>query len=194
MRNLLFFIVFFSSFTFGSATVPKNAEIIDISNSFLANNNSIFLIRHGEKPEDDEIVGLNERGKKRAQCLRKVFGASSLYKIGKIMAMTPKPNGKQSRPLLTVQPLAADLNITVDIKCQKEDLDCVKDSVDKWNKSNQGKNILLCWEHKMLNNIAKALGVKKAQNYPSDHYDLIWKLWNNDIVSVTSEKCPGLDV
>jgi hypothetical protein len=50
---------------------------------------TVYLIRHGEKP-DDGGIGLSIQGEDWAQCLRQVFGASSGYNIGYIMAMTPK--------------------------------------------------------------------------------------------------------
>ncbi len=50
---------------------------------------TVYLIRHGEKPDDDGI-GLSARGEQRAQCLRTVFGAASQYNIGYILAQTPK--------------------------------------------------------------------------------------------------------
>ena len=51
---------------------------------------TIYLIRHGEKPEDDDIPGLSPQGKQRAQCLRNVFSRSSSYSIGYIMAQDYK--------------------------------------------------------------------------------------------------------
>jgi hypothetical protein len=50
---------------------------------------TVYLIRHGEKPSDGSN-GLSSQGVERAQCLRNVFGASSSYDIGYIMAETPK--------------------------------------------------------------------------------------------------------
>ena len=50
---------------------------------------TVYLIRHGEKPSDGGN-GLNAQGLERAQCLRSVFDKSSEYKIGHIMAQTPK--------------------------------------------------------------------------------------------------------
>lgn len=50
---------------------------------------TVYLIRHGEKPSDGSN-GLSAQGEQRAQCLRNVFGASSGYDIGYIMAEMPK--------------------------------------------------------------------------------------------------------
>lgn len=52
---------------------------------------TVYLIRHGEKPDDGN--GLSAAGVQRAQCLRNVFGSSSEYDIGYIMAQTPKSGG-----------------------------------------------------------------------------------------------------
>ena len=47
---------------------------------------TIYFIRHGEKPLDKDDGGLSEQGLKRAKCLREVFGNSSEYDIGHILA------------------------------------------------------------------------------------------------------------
>ena len=77
-----------------------------------------------------------------------------------------------------------------------------------------GKDVLICWEHDALTKIVEALGEKKAPgrslllkiminswliivapaDYPSDSYDLIWKMQKGKLLSTdTSENCPGLD-
>lgn len=53
---------------------------------------TVYLIRHGEKPDDGD--GLNAQGAARAQCLRTVFGAGSQYEVGHIMAQTPQSGMK----------------------------------------------------------------------------------------------------
>lgn len=53
---------------------------------------TVYLIRHGEKPDSGD--GLSAQGMQRAQCLRTVFGASSSYDIGYIMAETPKSSAQ----------------------------------------------------------------------------------------------------
>ncbi|KAI9642620.1 hypothetical protein NHQ30_009425 [Ciborinia camelliae] len=122
---------------------------------------TVYLIRHGEKPSDGSD-GLSIAGLARAQCLRSVFGNQSAYDIGYIMAQTPKKSGKRARPLETVQPLATDLNITVDISCDRDDADCVADVVNGYEGNG---NILICWEHAALTDIVVALGDENAPEY-----------------------------
>ena len=56
----------------------------------LSSAQTVYLIRHGEKPADDDETGLSAAGVQRSQCLRNVFKASSPYNIGYILAQTPK--------------------------------------------------------------------------------------------------------
>lgn len=152
----------------------------------IASAQTVYLIRHGEKPADGGD-GLNAQGMQRAQCLRTVFGNSSSYNIGKIIAEQPKSSitpsscspsneietnwtqgGKRARPRDTVLPLANDLGLTIDISCDRDDADCVDDLVKDYNKSGSGQNILICWEHDALTDIAEALGDQDAPTYPDD--------------------------
>ncbi|CZS97722.1 related to phosphoglycerate mutase family protein [Rhynchosporium agropyri] len=130
----------------------------------LGSAKTVYLIRHGEKPADGGN-GLTIQGMQRAQCLRSVFGALSQYNIGYIIAQQPKASGKRTRPLMTVQPIANDLGLTVDTSCDRDDADCVAILVD--NYSGTG-NILLCWEHDNLSLIAEAMGDKSPPTYPDD--------------------------
>jgi hypothetical protein len=56
-------------------------------------------------------------------------------------------------------------------------------------------NILICWEHDALTDIVDALGDKDAPTYPDDSFNIIWTdpYPYSEIVSMTSEGCPGLD-
>ncbi|KAJ4350029.1 uncharacterized protein N0V89_008650 [Didymosphaeria variabile] len=121
---------------------------------------TVYLIRHGEKPDSGN--GLSAAGQQRAQCLRSVFGATSKYQIGHIMAQTPKSDGKRKRPYDTVAPLAADLGLSVDTSCDRDDAKCVEDVVKGYTGSG---NILICWEHDALSDIVDELG--KDDNPPS---------------------------
>jgi len=130
----------------------------------VASAQTIYLIRHGEKPADGDN-GLTAQGMQRAQCLRTVFGASSSYNIRYIIVEHPKANGKRTRPLMTVQPLANDLGLTVDTSCDRDDAECVANLVEGYRGSG---NVLICWEHDNLTGIVTALGDADAPYYPDD--------------------------
>jgi hypothetical protein len=72
----------------------KTASVLTLLSllSLSAAKATVYLIRHGEKPDDGD--GLNAEGEQRAQCLRSVFGAGSGYNIGHIMAQTPQDGKK----------------------------------------------------------------------------------------------------
>jgi hypothetical protein len=97
-------------------------------------SNRAILIRHGEKTSDDS-VGLSSQGMQRAQCLRNVFGKSSSYSIGLIMAQQYDSDGSRIRPYQTVKPLADDLGLTVDVSCDRDDRQCVGDRVKAFSKT-----------------------------------------------------------
>lgn len=68
---------------------------------------------------------------------------------------------------MTVQPLADDLGLTVDTSCDRDKPKCVAKLVSKYDKHGSG-NILICWEHDALTDIAEALGDDDAPTYPDD--------------------------
>jgi len=56
-------------------------------------------------------------------------------------------------------------------------------------------NILICWEHGELTDIAEALGDGNAPEYPDDSFNIIWTDPSpySTITAMTNEDCPGLD-
>ncbi|CAK7231841.1 hypothetical protein SBRCBS47491_008066 [Sporothrix bragantina] len=180
----------YSSALFALGGLASSAVGATAASAASTSGPTVYMIRHGEKPDSGN--GLNAEGLERAQCLRTLFGTSGSYNIGYIMAQQPKSNGKRQRPLDTVKPLAKDLGLTVDTSCDRDDEDCVVKTITGYKGSG---NILLCWEHEELTNLAKALGVKKAPTYPSNSFNLIWTLPPDykTVASITSEKCPDLD-
>ena len=151
---------------------------------------TVYFIRHGEKPQEGN--GLNAQGIQRAQYIRKLFGPDSEYKIDYILAQRPKKNGAQGRPFDTVRPLAEDLGLAVDTGCGRDDFDAVTTKIKQYTGSG---NILVCWEHKRLTDLAVMLGVHKPPRYPTDRYDIIWTCEKPyDTISESHQMCPGLDV
>lgn len=118
-------------------------------------------------------------------------------------------DGSGRRSYDTVSPLAADLGLTINTPCGRDDSECVAKAVREYTGSG---NILIwyvqeselivlevkrwfSWEHKRLRNIAEDLGADAVGKYPVDRFDVIWTDPHpyTEITSATSEKCPGLD-
>ena len=57
---------------------------------------------------------------------------------------------------------------------------------------NGAKTVLVCWEHKVLSDIAHKLGVDDL-DYPSDRFDIVFQMYNGEMQRIFSEECPGLD-
>ncbi|KHN94874.1 uncharacterized protein MAM_07293 [Metarhizium album ARSEF 1941] len=170
----------------------KAAYILSLVTGIAAAEPMVFLIRHGEKPADDGQPGLSAQGKQRAQCLTQVFGPESNYHVGYILAQAYKPDGSRKRPFDTVSPLTQRLGLTVDVSCDRDDSKCVRKAVQKYKGPG---NILICWEHKALSDIAEELGADSAPKYPKKRFDEIWiDPWPySQITDIVSENCPGLD-
>ncbi|SCV67164.1 BQ2448_5810 [Microbotryum intermedium] len=161
--------------------------------------NRILLIRHGEKPDHNK-EGLSEKGRRRAQCLRKVFGRRSSYNIGLIIAQSYNPyTGTRKRPYDTVLPVAKDLRLPVITDCpmppnsQRDDPDCVVNIVRQFAKHSR-QDVLICWKHSFLRDLAEAFGSQARLEYPDNRFDIMWIVKHRKIVSKRSEKCCGLDV
>ncbi|KAF3912267.1 hypothetical protein AA313_de0202314 [Arthrobotrys entomopaga] len=163
------------------------------------------MIRHGEKPpklpNGDDAPGLSAQGLQRAQWLPHVFGPGSPYNINYILAEKPKKDGERERPYETVKPLADFLGLEI----QTEHKDNAKGAADKARDFTGPGNVLICWEHGELAEIADNIGVTgfaestglagQEVKYPSDRFDLIWFVPPpyNLITEVVSEQVPGLD-
>ncbi|TVY38184.1 hypothetical protein LOCC1_G007511 [Lachnellula occidentalis] len=165
--------------------------------SAISAQQTVYLIRHGEQPPNDG-TGLSTEGQLRAQCLREVFGDKSGYNIDYIIAEHPLKHlygTHRQRALDTVLPLAYDLGLAVDTSCDRDNHNCVGKLVARHNRRGKG-NLLICWEHEALTDIARALGDYDAPIYYDDHYNLIWTdPYPYSVVTntTTSEMCPGLD-
>lgn len=138
-------------------------------------------------------TGLSDRGVKRAKCLTSVFGnrrARVTYPIDYILAQDFKPSGQRRRPFETVKPLAKKYGIKLNHKCDRDDTKCAVRKIKK--RARAGKNVLVVWEHARLSKIAAALGIKGLV-YPSERYDIIFKIKGRKVHSIVSERCEGLD-
>ena len=57
------------------------------------------------------------------------------------------------------------MGLEVDISCDRDDPECVKDGVDNFDGDG---NVLICWEHDALTDIIEELGDDDAPEYPEE--------------------------
>src|SRR5690242_7995020 len=124
-------------------------------------NANILLIRHGEKPADHNDIGLNIAGQERAMAYIIYFQNlqinSKPVKLHHLFATAQSAHSNRS--YLTIQPLAQQLNLKINNSFSDRDQDIVAlvnyiQSDPQFNDS----NILICWHHENLLEIAKNLG------------------------------------
>lgn len=139
----------------------------------------IILLRHAEKP--DSGSGLSEVGFQRATALVAFFTTrSEVIKFGApavIYAMKPNKPGGSIRAIQTMQPLADALNLPIRQTYSRDEVSPLAKELLQWVQApgNAQKTLVVCWEHKVLVDIAKALGVKKLPaNLGTNIYDHAW--------------------
>ena len=166
---------------------------------------TILIIRHGEKTNNEKDVHLSEAGKERAKNLHSLFTASASRPDP-----FPKPHfifathdGENSHRLVeTVTPLAQRLKLPIDqeyhnslatvIKKNKKakGIYDLRDEIFR-NGKYAGKTILISWHHGMIPDLAKEL---KATDVPAkwggEVFDRVWKITYDDRGAATFTNLP----
>jgi len=138
----------------------------------------VIIIRHAEKPDTGNQ--LNERGFQRANALVDFFEhAPAVTKYGTpaaIYAMAPKGPDGSVRPIQTVTPLAKDLGLAIKTPYQREQLDRLVQDI-MGNPDYQGRMVLICWEHKVIPEMAQDFGGTSAPDFwAGEVFDRAWIL------------------
>lgn len=132
-------------------------------------NVKIIIIRHGEK----EVTGdnLNCQGLNRAMGLPKVlvskFGTPSRVFVP---AINSKKSTGHARMFQTASPLAIKYGLKINSLYDVEDYAGLAAGLQA-----QTGTVVVIWEHKAMDNILKALGVKMhGMKWADEDFDSIW--------------------
>jgi phosphohistidine phosphatase SixA len=129
----------------------------------------IMIIRHGEDTGQRDFH-LSARGYQRASALPKLFG--SRLPAPQVIIATRATKGS-NRPVETVEPLAKQLNLSVDNRFKDDDFRILaRDLLTDGRYA--GKVVLVCWHHGKIPKLAKALGVKDPPYWPDGQFDHVW--------------------
>lgn len=148
----------------------------------------VMIIRHGEKPPTGEI--LNLRGEIRAAALAPYFaGTPALLLFGTPVAVygeRPDTKTPTLRPIETILPTVKTLKIPLHTKFTRNQISELVHEI-LTSPLYEGKNVLICWEHFMIPNIAHTFGVSPIPPaWPGDVYDRTFVIRFNKDGSVKS--------
>ena len=138
----------------------------------------IILIRHAEKPADEDDPHLSAAGTQRAgRLVAFVKTNPAMTRFGLPVAVfatqtTKHDNGQRTQE--TVAPLARALKLPVRTPFLGEDYAALAKLI-LGNRAFAGKTVLICWNHEELPQLAAALGVTpEPSKWKGDVFDLVY--------------------
>lgn len=138
----------------------------------------VILIRHAEKPVQGNTLSL--KGKERAAALAPYFMESPEVTVYgtpvAIYAQSAPKTDSSVRPIETVTPLALNLKMVINNHYGRDEYRKMIDEI-KNNPNYNGKLVLICWEHEVIPEIARAFGTSQSPSrWAGDTYDRCWLL------------------
>jgi hypothetical protein len=149
---------------------------LSLINSAFADPAEVILIRHAEKPEVGNDLSL--RGRERAAALAPYFMETPELLEFKtpvaIYAQRPKNGTSSIRSVETVRPLANALHVKINDSFVREQFEQMVDEIRR-KPEYEGHTVLVCWEHKVIPEIAAKLDAENApKSWPDAIYDRTW--------------------
>jgi hypothetical protein len=142
----------------------------------MPSNLAIFLVRHAEKP--DNGTNLAPEGSARAQKYVQYFQNQVRYDGQPIRwnyLFASAESDKSDRPFLTIQPLSEAIDLKIDSAFKNKHFqDLVKELRKNEGNKFDNANVLICWHHGELLDLASALGANQGDLPPSAHWPAKW--------------------
>lgn len=141
-------------------------------------NATILIIRHAEKPEFGS--GLSPEGEARAHAYARYFQKLRLdgkrVRLDYLVAADDSEHSQRSR--LTLEPLAEALRLKPDLRFQAKEPEVLASEL--WSRPH-GKTILVCWHHREIPELLRALGADPDSllphgQWPNQQFGWVLKL------------------
>ena len=165
----------------------------------LARPAQVILLRHGEKPADDEDMHLTDRGRQRAAALVDWFALNpKLTNNGVpvvLYATRITRHDHGIRASETLEPLARRLKLPIQTPYFAAEYRALAERV-LTAPEYDGKTVVICWVHEFLPALALALGLKHEPPPWKGHvYDRAWVIrWPKDkakLIDLPQHLLPG---
>jgi broad specificity phosphatase PhoE len=133
----------------------------------------VILLRHAEKPDDEQSPELAHRGRVRAAALSEYlphhFGAPTF-----LLAARASP--VSNRPVLTLKPLSEALTIPIDTRYQADEYELLAQEITSQTRFYNAR-VIICWHHGKIPELTRALTVREPpRRWDDDVFDLIWHI------------------
>lgn len=152
------------------------AGLLALGNTALAAPARIYLLRHAEKPLDDENPHLSAKGKKRALALVDLLGgkgAPRFRRVNKIFAAVPNRAGGSLRSIETMTPLSRTLEISIDRTYSKETTSALARTLLR-DEAFDGAVVAIAWPRDEIPELAETLGIPDPPAWPKETFDRVW--------------------
>ena len=154
----------------------------------------ILLIRHAEKPVDDNDRHLSEKGRQRAQAMVEFFQTDSrmrTYGIPvEIFAAAPRSATGSLRAIETVTPLATALKLDIRVDYTSYDYQALAEEI-RSNSKFDGKTVLVSFVRDEIPELVQALGATTCPSeWPKPTFDRVWRIRLQDNSSSTCDNLP----
>jgi len=152
----------------------------------------VFIIRHAEKPASGD--SLSTKGRERAAALVPYFmETKELLNYGPpvaVYAMSPSKANPSERPIETVKGLAEALKVTLNSSYERDGYKKMVEDIMN-DTSNHGKTVLICWEHQLIPEIARAFkAFQTPGKWQNEVFDRIWIVNLNQGGKVSFQNVP----
>ena len=154
----------------------RSAGASDSQTGGMPSNLTVFLVRHAEKP--DKGSELAPEGSARAQKYVQYFQNQVRYDGQPIRwnyLFASAESDKSNRPFLTIEPLSEAIGVKIDSDLKNKHF---KDLVQELKKNDGNKfdnaNVLICWHHGEILDLASALGANQEDLPQSAHWPGKW--------------------
>ena len=166
-------------------------------------NATIYLIRHAEKP--DSGPGLSPAGQARAQAYvhylqNQTDPQGKPIRWDYLFASSDSENS--DRPLLTITPLAKAIQKTIDSSSADKQYAKLEKDIRDNAKDYANKNILICWHHGEILNLAQTLGASPESlpsssnwpdKWPGEVFGWLLKLYYDDHSALQNQQSQAIN-
>lgn len=136
--------------------------------------NTVYIIRHAEKPEDPHDPNPSPQGVERAQALAK--NCEKLF--GKLDCLfASETSAESARSVETIDPLAQTIHVDIDSGVSNKDYSVLAAKLLAGPTDYSGRTVLIYWHHENIPELAQELrAVNTPGNWMNEVFDRIWVL------------------